>query len=128
MKYKIATFFANRNGMDDLAKAIMWVSLIVMLLSGFIPIAWLSATLNGISFAGIIYSYFRVFSKKLDKRQTENAAFMSKINPLKQRWQQRKTHRFYVCPKCKTTLRVPKGKGKINITCRCCGEKFIKKT
>lgn len=128
MKYKIAAFFANRNGLDDLSKVMIWSSLIVLLISRFIPVAWLSSALYILSLAGIIYAYVRVFSKKLDKRQAENNAYLSWCNQLKQRWQQRKTHKFYRCPKCKTVLRVPRGKGKINITCRCCGEKFIKKT
>lgn len=128
MKYKIAAFLANRNGFDDLTKVMVWSSLIVMLVSGFIPVAWLSSGLYSISFVGILYGYFRVFSRNLGKRQAENNAFLSWKNGIKQRWQQRKTHKFYRCPKCRTTLRVPKGKGKINITCRSCGEKFIKIT
>lgn len=128
MKYKIAAFFANRNGMDDLSRVMIWGSLIILLISQFIPVAWLSSAIYALSLVVIIYAYVRVFSKKLDKRQAENNAYLSWINQLKQRWQQRKTHKFYRCPKCKTVLRVPKGKGKINITCRSCGEKFIKKT
>lgn len=128
MKYKIAAFFAGRNGLDDLSKVIMWPSLIIMILSSFIPIAWLSTVVKWLSLAGVIYAYYRVFSKKLDKRQAENNAYLSWRNQLKQRWTQRKTHKFYRCPKCKTTLRVPKGKGKVSITCRSCGEKFIRQT
>lgn len=128
MKYKITAFFANRNGMDDLSKVMIWSSLIALLISNFIPVAWISSALYMLSLVGIIYAYVRVFSKKLDKRQAENNAYLSWVSQLKQRWQQRKTHKFYRCPKCKTVLRVPKGKGKINITCRSCGEKFIKKT
>lgn len=128
MKYKIAAFFANRNGMDDLSKLMIWASLIVLLISQFIPVAWLSSAVYMLSLVVIIYAYVRVFSKKLDKRQAENNAYLSWRNQLKQRWQQRETHKFYRCPKCKTVLRVPKGKGKVNITCRSCGEKFIKKT
>ena len=128
MKYKIAAFFANRNGMDDLSKVMIWVSLIVLLISGFIPVAWLSSALYLFSLVVILYAYVRIFSKKLDKRYAENNAYLSWVNQLKQRWKQRKTHKFYRCPKCKTVLRVPKGKGKLSITCRSCGEKFIKKT
>lgn len=128
MKYKIAAFFEGRNGLDDLSKVILWPSLIILLLSNLIPVAWLSTVVNWLSLTGIIYAYYRVFSKKLDKRQTENHAYLSWKNGLKQRWAQRKTHKFYRCPKCRTTLRVPRGKGKISITCRSCGEKFIKMT
>ena len=128
MKYKIAAFFSGRNGFDELSKAIAWAALIVLLISCFIPVQWLNLLLSTLAFAALIYSYGRVFSKKLDKRQAENNAYLAHKNRLKQRWTQRKTHRFYRCPKCKTTLRVPKGKGKISITCRSCGEKFIKTT
>ena len=128
MKYKLAAFFAGRNGFDDLTKIIMWPSLILMLLSSFIPVQWLKTVLYWLSFAGVIYAYYRAFSRKLDKRQAENNAYVTWRNQLKQRWTQRKTHKFYRCPKCKTVLRVPKGKGKISITCRGCGEKFIRNT
>lgn len=128
MKYKIAAFFAGRNGLDPLAKTILWSSLIVMLLSSFIGIDWLHALLYWLSLAGVIYAYFRVFSKNLSKRQAENGAYVSWRNRYKQRWAQRKTHKFYRCPKCRTTLRVSRGKGKISITCRSCGEKFVRKT
>ena len=128
MKEKIRNFFAGRNGLDSLSNTLLWSSLVVMLVSTFISISWLRVIVNYLSWAGIIYAYFRVFSKNLSKRRAENWAFESWKNQLRQRWQQRKTHRFFRCPKCKTVLRVPKGKGKVNITCRCCGEKFIRKT
>lgn len=38
------------------------------------------------------------------------------------------THRVFKCPSCKQALRVPRGKGKILITCQNCGHKFQKKT
>lgn len=128
MKYKIAAFFEGRNGTDELSRFTLWGSVILALVSCFIPVAALSSVLYGISLGGLFYSYYRMLSKKLDQRQAENRAFVNWKRQLRQRWDQRKTHRFYRCPNCKTTLRVPKGKGKINITCRSCGHKFIKKT
>lgn len=124
MKYKIAAFFEGRNGLDDLSKVLIWPCLILMLISSFIPLDWLRSVLYFLSLAGIIYAYFRVFSKNLAKRQAENNAYVSWKNRLKQC----RTHKFYRCPQCRTWLRVPRGKGKISITCRACGEKFIKKT
>lgn len=128
MKEKLRSFFYGRNGMDSLSSTLSWGSIILMLVSGFIRITLLRSTLYYLSLMGLIYAYYRVFSRNLSKRQAENYACLSWKNQCKQRWQQRKTHRFYRCPKCKTVLRVPKGKGKISITCRSCGEKFIKKT
>jgi len=39
-----------------------------------------------------------------------------------------RTHKYYKCSTYKTTLRVPKAKGKIVITCPKCREKFVKNT
>lgn len=132
MKQKLLNFlnkiFAGRNGLDSLANVCLWGSLIVMLLSNFIGVDWLRVALYWLSWAGIIYAYFRIFSRNLYKRRAENRAFETWKNQMKQRWTQRKTHKFYRCPKCRTVLRVPKGKGKISITCRSCGEKFVRKT
>lgn len=128
LKEKIRAFFAYRNGFDSLATTSIWTAVIVMLISAFIPVQWLRSLLNLASWALIIYGYFRVFSKNVYKRRAENMKFFTWKNTCKQRWKQRKTHKFYRCPKCRTTLRVPKGKGKISITCRSCGEKFIRNT
>lgn len=128
LKEKIRRFFAYRNGFDSLATTSIWSAVIVMLISAFIPVQWLRSLLNLLSWALIIYGYFRVFSKNVYKRRAENMKFFTWKNTMKQRWTQRKTHKFYRCPKCHKTLRVPKGKGKISITCRNCGEKFIRNT
>ena len=76
----------------------------------------------------MVYAYFRILSKKVYKRTQENKKYLGAINMTKTRWKQRKTHKFYRCPKCKTWLRVPKGRGKITITCVKCSTKFDKRT
>lgn len=48
--------------------------------------------------------------------------------PEKQHAQERKHFKFFKCPACHQKIRVPKGKGRIEITCPRCGEKFVKKT
>lgn len=128
MKEKLRRFFSGRNGADSLSSTLAWGSILVMLVSSFIGIGWLRWILYLLSLFGIIYAYFRMFSRSLEKRQAENRDFVTWKKQVRQRWQQRKTHKFYRCPKCRTVLRVPKGKGKLSITCRSCGEKFIRKT
>ena len=71
----------------------------------------------------MILSLFRCFSRNTYKRYNENRKFLLMIDRIKDR-----DHRYYTCPKCRQTVRVPKGKGKISITCPKCREKFIKKT
>lgn len=78
---------------------------------------------------------FRTFSKNITKRSMENykfAMFMSPVYSWFKRLQRSirdsKTHKYYKCPSCKATLRLPKGKGKILITCPKCRNEFTKKT
>ena len=79
--------------------------------------------------------FYRAFSKNISKRYQENMWFLQRWNKVKSFWNKltsrirgMKTHRYYHCPKCHNTLRVPKGKGKIKITCPVCRTEFIKKT
>lgn len=81
-----------------------------------------------------LVALIRVLSRNLPKRQRENAKFLEKSEPWRKylykkfNQYQDKTHRYYNCPGCHRTLRVPKGKGKINITCPHCNRQFKKRT
>lgn len=126
---KLRSFFYGRNGFDTLAKHSLIASIVILLIGGFLPIGILKFILIYLlSPVLLIYAYFRILSKKVYKRVSENKNYTGAINMTKTRWQQRKTHKFYQCPKCKTWLRVPKGRGKIEITCVRCATKFDKKT
>lgn len=127
---KIQKFFYGRNGFDDLAKLFLILSVIVFLVYGFWPKdQWfIKLMLSLISYALMIYAYFRIFSKKIYKRVQENKKYLGFVSINKAKWKHRKTHKFYRCPKCKTWLRVPRGKGKITITCVKCATKIDKKT
>lgn len=124
MKYKLSAFFSGRNGIDDLGKTLLWGTLIIMILSALLGFTFLYRA----ALVPLCYVYIRAFSRNLEKCQMQNAKYLSWRNFRKLRFQQRKTHRFYRCPKCKQVLRVPKGKGRITITCRNCEERFEKKT
>lgn len=121
-------FFYGRNGFDDLAKHSLILSIVVFLIYGFLPQGILKLIFSLITYGLMIYAYFRILSKKVYKRTQENKKYLGAINMTKTRWKQRKTHKFYRCPKCKTWLRVPKGRGKITITCVKCSTKFDKRT
>lgn len=124
MKYKLRAFFSGRNGIDDLGKVLLWVSLIVMLLSTLFGITFL----YGVALALLCYVYIRAFSRNVEKCRAQNEAYLSWRNLRKLRFRQRKTHKFYRCPQCRQQLRVPKGKGRICIKCRSCGAHFERKT
>ena len=83
----------------------------------------------------IIYCYFRVFSRNISKRYAENQKYLAKtyklrtyIQQQKNSLAQRKVYHIYKCPGCKQKIRIPKGKGKIEIRCPKCGTTFIKKS
>lgn len=131
MKQKFMHFMQGRNGMDDLARAINWVALALLIISLFTK--W--NVLYWIGFALIIYMYFRAFSKDIPKRYAENQKFRNlrydaniKWNNMKKEFSQRKVYRFYRCPMCNQKVRVPKGRGRICITCPKCRTEFVKKS
>ncbi len=128
MAGKMRAFFYGRNGFDDLAKHSLILSIVVFLIYGFLPQGILKLIFSLITYGLMVYAYFRILSKKVYKRTQENKKYLGAINMTKTRWKQRKTHKFYRCPKCKTWLRVPKGRGKITITCVKCSTKFDKRT
>jgi len=128
---KLMRFMQGRNGFDQFSQFLNMVVLVIFVLSLFIK--W--APLYYIGIALLIYMYFRVFSKNIPKRYAENQKFCNmrydfsiKKNKMKKEWEQRKIYRFYRCPMCKQKVRVPKGRGKICITCPKCREEFVRRS
>jgi len=128
----------GRYGPDQLSFALLALSLVLILLSFVTRLGLFSS----LALVALVVCYYRMFSRNFNKRYQENARFMRFWKPLGYRllapskWLQRtaerlkdrKTHRYFKCPGCSQTVRVPKGKGKINITCPKCKESFIRKT
>ena len=87
-----------------------------------------------VSFSLLIYVLFRTLSRNLEKRRGENVRFLQKAGPVIQWFRFRRTvhrdkeHRYFKCPSCGQHLRVPRGKGKITVTCRSCGASFQEKS
>ena len=129
MKEKFMRFMYGRYGVDTLGKYSLGAGLATMVLS----IVFDSYTLSLLSWFFIILTYFRMFSRNLYKRSSENQAFLNKTYKLrtwfgkqKNMMAQRKTHHIYRCPGCKQKIRVPRGKGRIEIRCPKCHTTFIK--
>lgn len=128
MRYKLHAFFSGRYGFDPLGKTFLYFALITLLVISYIGIDWLHFVLLLCALVCIGWVVGRALSRNIEKCKSQNSRFETWINFHKQRFLQRKTSSIYRCPKCKQVLRVPKAQGKICITCRNCGEKFIKKT
>lgn len=128
LKYKLQTMLVGRNGVDALCRFHLAVSVLFILVSGLlIRIPTAEAITNTLGLLMLAYSYFRMFSRNIPKRYEENRRFLKRFNRIS-RMAGDKTHRYYRCSSCGQTIRVPKGKGRIQITCPKCKNTFIKKT
>jgi len=121
----------GRYGPDHLAIALIVLSFIVSLLYAILGVTAL-LYISYIIFGIVI---FRMLSRNIYRRRAENDKFIrywwpvrTKIRRRLESIKQRRTHKFFKCPNCKNTLRVPKGKGKLQVTCPKCGNRFMKKT
>ena len=135
MRAWFTRLMAGRNGPDHLNRFLSVVFLILSVCSMFVRNARLASVLYTLSMALFIYVMFRMLSRNIYRRQQENGAYLrerykitSWWNGLRDRWAQRKDYKFYKCPSCRTRLRVPRGKGKLNIVCRKCGTSFQRRT
>ena len=116
-------FMMGRYGPDKLSSCLLWTSVILMVVGIFIPSATAKLALMVIYYALWGWSIFRMLSRNTYKRYQENRRFLLLIDRFKDR-----EHRYFDCPKCRQSVRVPRKKGKIAITCPKCKEKFIRKT
>ena len=141
MKERLRRFMEGRYGADELNRFLTicgWVLLVLgFVLSGIgsETTAAVGGVLVALSWAFLIFGIFRTLSKNTSQRASENYKYFVYKNKvlgwfrrLRTRWQDRKTHRYFRCPQCRATVRVPKGKGQIRITCPHCKHQFIKKT
>ena len=115
-------FMAGRYGHDRLNLTMLVVGCVLCFVQMFVP-AGIGFVLTIVSEALLILSLLRCFSRNTYKRYNENRKFLLMVDRIKDR-----AHRYYSCPKCRQTGRVPRGKGKIAIICPKCREKFVKKT
>jgi len=122
-KQWLQRFMAGRYGTDKLNMYLLGLGLILCLLSMFIPVAMADLLLTIGSYGLMFYALFRCFSRNTYKRYEENRRFLMLLDRLKDR-----EHRYFDCPRCRQPVRVPRGKGKILITCPKCQEKFTKKS
>ncbi|EOS74194.1 zinc finger domain, LSD1 subclass [Dorea sp. 5-2] len=131
MKEKLIRFMYGRYGIDSLCRFTLIAGLVSMLLAGWND----SMLLSLLSWACIILTYFRMFSRNIYKRSAENQWYLNKTYKLRSAFYrqknlliQRRTHHIYKCPSCRQKIRIPRGKGRIEIRCPKCSATFIKKS
>ena len=119
----LRNFMSGRYGTDRLNMVILCVGLVASLLSVWVQSMPLNMIFFLLSYGMMIWAICRTLSRNTYKRYQENRKFLQFFDRLKDR-----EHRYFDCPKCRQMVRVPRGKGKISITCPRCKEKFVKKT
>ena len=131
MKERMQRFMAGRYGNDQLNQFIFIVAIISMVLE----IITRQSLFYTLTLVLLILAYVRVFSRNINKRYEKNMKFLQKKDAIlnkfrKQKYYaaQRRNFHIYTCPQCKQKIRIPKGKGKISITCPKCRTSFIKKS
>ena len=134
MRENLMRFMVGRNGNDQLNLFLYAVDAVLLIAATLI-----GGQVGRWMFAAVLvllgYIYFRMFSRNLTKRREENGKFLRLLYSVqaglkirREKWVQRKDYKFFTCPSCKTTLRVPRGNGKIKIVCRKCGNSFTGKS
>ena len=123
LRMGLTRFMTGRYGTDKLNTVILTAGVIVCVVSLFIRSAIVDLALTFVAYGLMFWAMFRTFSRNTYKRYQENRKYLRFMERLKD-----KEHRHFDCPRCRQPVRVPRGKGKIAITCPKCGEKFIKKT
>lgn len=129
MKEKFIRFMQGRYGADSLCKFLSGVCMVFLVISLF--------SRNRIWFllalAALICNYFRMFSKNVAKRYAENQKYLALTAGIRRNFAkkkseiaQQKTHHIYKCPGCGQKIRVPRGKGRIEIRCQKCSTSFVK--
>ena len=118
-------FFSGRYGTDPLNRFLLYVALGCLLLGwlgGKYLATWMSV-FNVLAYVPLIWCIVRMYSRNVEARRRENARWIGFCNRVKDR-----DNRYFKCPRCRQMVRVPRGKGTINIRCPKCGERFLKKT
>ena len=131
MRDKFQRFMQGRYGADQLYRVMLIGGAVLVILSNFIfevfflLLGWIL----------VVLAFVRAFSKDYSRRYAENQKFLEltgKIRKVfgKQRYvmEQRKDYHIYTCPQCRQKIRMPRGKGKVEISCPKCHTKFIKKS
>ena len=115
-------FMQGRYGTDKLNIFLLRTAFVLMLIDLFLPVGLLKLIFWILPMALMALSILRSFSRNIYRRYEENRKYLQLMDMVKDRH-----HRYFNCPKCHQRVRVPRGKGKIAITCPKCREKFVKK-
>ena len=135
MREKFNQFMQGRygsQGADQLSRFTLIASLVMIVLSLFIRNAF-GTVLDTLGILLIVYTYYRLFSRDFTRRYDENRRYLEITSKIRRRFsrdknivKQLKDYHIYSCPGCGQKIRIPRGKGRIEISCPKCHTKFVK--
>ncbi len=134
----LGSFFYGRYGFDGLFYGLMAIQAVLIMLACIAKAIGLDVIYYICFFVQIAlfaYTFYRVLSKKKDKRQKENARFMAFLGKLRNGKTQKQKNKnnnnrqkrdcyFTACPHCKANLRLPNIVGRHGVKCPRCGKEF----
>ena len=130
MMNKLRSFMEGRYGYDQLSLCLVIIGCIITFILSFIRFPLYRC----IGLIPMVLAFLRILSKNREKRYIENQKFLNIWLPISRKMKMKfdqlkdREHKYYKCPTCKKTLRVPSNRGKIEISCPHCGTKFKKRT
>ena len=130
----LSRFMYGRNGVDQLNLALLWAYILLWIPQTVLVLALrleiLDILFDLVRLAVVVFMFYRIFSRDLSRRRSENQRFLNWWWRRKSSFQGArarhadKTHKYFTCKNCKTICRVPAGKGNIVITCPKCGHQI----
>ena len=124
-------FMDGRTGADHFSLALLIFSVVILIVGQLLGWKWLVV----LAWLPMIYCYYRMLSKNKIKRHQENILFLKYWYPIQTKWKNkwlnfkaRRQYKYFKCKECGQQLRVPRGKGKLEITCPKCKASCIKKS
>ena len=130
MRDKLIRFMMGRYGMDNLNNCLLWSSLVLLIIATFTRLGLLTL----ISYVLMIIVIYRMLSRKIYQRENENKIYLEKTRGIRHYAStivkniSDKQYKYFVCPCCGKIVRVPRGKGVIEITCPTCQKNFDAKS
>lgn len=130
-KDRLRQFMIGRYGMDQLNQYLMYAVLILLAVNIFLNFSLLRI----LAIVGIVYMYYRMLSRNIDRRFKENQAFQGLLFRAGQFFSrfrfdfgEARKYKIFRCPGCGQKVRIPRGHGKVSIHCPKCGRDFIKRS
>lgn len=124
---RTAEWARGRNGVDALASACSNVAILLVVVD-----LWArTVVVSFVALAFLGYSWFRMSSRNVSARRAENERFTKAFGPVAA-WlsnpvaaaTESRTYKHLTCPSCGQRVRIPRGKGKVRVTCPKCHTRF----